>query len=104
VYVTCVNLGGDATAWIDALDAAAVAEIHLAGHAVNDADGRAILIDDHGAPVADSVWRLFEHALRRFGAVPTLIEWDNDLPAVDVLLAEARKADEIVEACCHDAA
>ena len=92
VYVTCANLGGEATAWLDALDAAAVAEIHLAGHAVNDADGRTVLIDDHGSPVADPVWRLFEHALRRFGPTPTLIEWDTDIPALDVLLGEAAKA------------
>jgi uncharacterized protein (UPF0276 family) len=92
VYVTCANLGGEATAWLDALDAAAVAEIHLAGHAVNDADGRTVLIDDHGSPVADPVWRLFDHARRRFGATPTLIEWDTDVPALDVLLGESAKA------------
>jgi uncharacterized protein (UPF0276 family) len=92
VYVTCTNLGGEATAWLDALDADAVAEIHLAGHAVNDADGRTVLIDDHGSAVSDPVWRLFEHALRRFGAAPTLIEWDTDVPALDVLLDEATKA------------
>jgi uncharacterized protein (UPF0276 family) len=92
VYVTCCNLGGDPTAWLDALDTAPVGEIHLAGHAVNDADGRTVLIDDHGSPVADPVWRLFAHALRRFGATPTLIEWDTDIPALDVLLGESAKA------------
>ena len=92
VYVTCSNLGGDAAAWIDALDAGSVAEIHLAGHAVNDADRRTILIDDHGSPVAEPVWGLFGHALRRFGATPTLIEWDTDVPALDVLLTEAATA------------
>jgi len=92
VYVTCANLGGDPAAWLDALDRAAVAEIHLAGHAVNNADGRSILIDDHGSPVADPVWELFAHALGRFGPVPTLIEWDTDLPALGVLLGEAAKA------------
>jgi uncharacterized protein (UPF0276 family) len=97
VYVTCANLGGDATAWLDALARETVSEIHLAGHAVNDVDGedgepRTILIDDHGSPVRDDVWRLYEHALRRFGAAPTLIEWDTDVPALDVLVAEATKA------------
>ena len=91
-YVTCSNLGGDPAAWIDALDAGAVAELHLAGHAVNDADGQSVLIDDHGSAVADPVWRLFEHALRRFGPPPTLIEWDTDIPALDVLLGESAKA------------
>jgi uncharacterized protein len=92
VYVTCCNLGGDAVAWIDALDTSAVAEIHLAGHAVNDADGETVLIDDHGSAVADPVWSLFEHALRRLGPMPTLIEWDTDIPALDVLLGESAKA------------
>jgi uncharacterized protein (UPF0276 family) len=69
-----------------------VQEIHLAGHAVNDADGRPILIDDHGSAVADPVWRLFEHALRRFGPMPTLIEWDTDVPPLGVLRGEAAKA------------
>jgi uncharacterized protein len=94
VYVTCANLVGDAAAWLDALDPAAVGEIHLAGHAVNDADGRPILIDDHGSPVTDDVWRLYEHALRRYGAAPTLIEWDTDVPPLSVLLAEATKAQQ----------
>jgi uncharacterized protein len=92
VYVTSCNLGGDAVAWIDALDTGAVAEIHLAGHAVNDADGQTVLIDDHGSVVADPVWSLFEHALRRFGPTPTLIEWDTDIPPLDVLLGESAKA------------
>src|SRR5215470_10664647 len=94
VYVTCANLGGSAVAWLDALDAAAVGEIHLAGHAVNDADGRTVLIDDHGSPVADPVWRLLEHALRLFGPTPALIEWDTDLPSLDVLLGESAKASD----------
>ena len=97
VYVTCANLGGDAAAWLDALDPSTVGEIHLAGHAVNDVDGgdtdrRTILIDDHGSPVADPVWRLFEGALGRFGTIPTLIEWDTDVPPLEVLRAEAAKA------------
>ena len=93
VYVTCANVGGDASAWLDAIDAAAVQEIHLAGHAVNDADGRTVLIDDHGSCVADPVWELYEHAIARFGATPTLIEWDTDVPALDVLLTERAKAE-----------
>jgi uncharacterized protein (UPF0276 family) len=92
VHVTCANLGGDAAAWLDALDAGAVGEIHLAGHAVNGADGRTILVDDHGSPVADPVWALYERALERFGPVPTLVEWDTDVPPLGVLLAEAEKA------------
>jgi hypothetical protein len=97
IYVSSQNLGGDAAAYLDALDARAVGEIHLAGHAVNDADGRAILIDDHGSPVAPAVWRLYERALARFGSVPTLIEWDTDVPALSVLVAEAVTAAAMLE-------
>lgn len=103
VHVTCANLGGDPDGYLSALPAAAVAEIHLAGHAVNDADGRAILIDDHGSPVSEAVWRLYERALARFGACPTLIEWDTDVPALDVLLDEAARAARALERDVHAA-
>jgi hypothetical protein len=93
IHVTCANLGGDAEAYLAALDPATIGEIHLAGHAVNEADGRTILIDDHGSPVAPAVWRLYERALARFGAAPTLIEWDTDVPPLPALLAEAADAD-----------
>jgi hypothetical protein len=93
IHVSAANLGGDALAYLAALPVAAVAEIHLAGHAVNDADGRAILIDDHGSRVAESVWRLYDRALERFGPVPTVIEWDTDLPPLEVLLDEAARAE-----------
>ena len=89
IYVSCRNLGDDPAAYLDRLDPAAVEEIHLAGHAVNDADGRPILIDDHGSRVTEDVWRLYARALARFGPVPTLVEWDTDLPPLAVLLEEA---------------
>ena len=92
IHVTCTNLGGEPDAYLAALPADAIHEIHLAGHAVNDADGRPILIDDHGSPVAPPVWRLYERALARFGARPTLIEWDTDVPPLAVLLGEAAAA------------
>src|SRR2546427_13275607 len=66
--------------------------MHLAWHAVNDADGQTILIDDHGAPVSDAVWALYGHALAHFGPVPTLIEWDTNIPELAVLCAEAHTA------------
>jgi uncharacterized protein len=93
VFVTCANLGGDAEAWIDALQPSVVGEIHLAGHTVNEADGETLLIDDHGSRVRDGVWSLYERAVVRFGAVPTLVEWDTDVPALAVLLEEATKAE-----------
>ena len=102
VFVTASNLGLDAVAYLDALPAAAVGEIHLAGHSENIADGHTILVDDHGSPVAEPVWRLYAHALRRLGPVPTLIEWDSDLPALSVLLGEAHTADRLAQAVCRD--
>lgn len=101
IYVTAWNLGLDAVAFLDTLPAEAVGEIHLAGHAENDANGRPILIDDHGSPVAAPVWKLYEWALERFGPVPTLIEWDTDIPELAVLLAEARRANGLLEAAAH---
>ena len=97
VYVTCENLGGDADAWIGALEPSIVGEIHLAGHAVNDADGRPILIDDHGSSVSAEVWALYAGALARFGRVPSLVEWDTDVPALSVLMGEAKKAERLLE-------
>ena len=95
VYVSAWNVGFDAEGYLATLPAEAVGEIHLAGHAVNDADGVSLLIDDHGSPVSPAVWSLYRQALDRFGPVPTLIEWDTDIPALDMLLAEAHKADGI---------
>ena len=93
IYVSACNHGWDATAYLDALPAEAVGEIHLAGHAVRHIDGEKVLrIDDHGSRVAPAVWALYALALERFGAVPTLIEWDTDVPALDVLLDEAAQA------------
>jgi uncharacterized protein (UPF0276 family) len=101
IHVTAWNLGLDAASYMDALPAEAVGEIHLAGHAENDADGRTILIDDHGSPVAAPVWTLYERALERFGPVPTLIEWDTDIPELTVLLDEARRANGLLAAAAR---
>ena len=78
--------------WLDAIAPQHVGELHLAGHChVHDAHGD-IVIDDHGSRVCETVWRLYRHAVSRFGPVPTLIEWDTDIPALDVLLDEAALA------------
>jgi uncharacterized protein (UPF0276 family) len=95
VYVTAQNLGLDPVAYLRSLPPALVEEMHLAGHARNDADGQVILIDDHGSPVSPEVWQLYRHATMRFGPVPTLIEWDTDVPPLSVLLEEARRAERI---------
>ncbi|MBI2734943.1 MAG: DUF692 domain-containing protein [Rhodospirillales bacterium] len=91
IAVTAHNLGLDARDWLD-LPGQSITQYHLAGHAVNDADGETILIDDHGSRVSDGVWALFADVVDRFGPRPTLVEWDTDLPALSVLLEEAARA------------
>ena len=77
----------------------AIGEVHLAGHSVRQlADGGTLRIDDHASRVIGEVWMLYEEALRRFGPVPTLIEWDQNVPPLDVLLEEARHADALIDA------
>lgn len=93
IYVNCRNHGGDPRQWLAGLPAAAVGEIHLAGHCVNDADGIEILIDDHGSKVIDPVWALYEEAVTRFPQAPTLIEWDSNIPSLTTLVEEAEAAD-----------
>ena len=80
---------------IDAFALEAVGEIHLAGHAVDDADGHVIRVDDHGSPVGEEVWALYREVIARRGALPTLIERDANLPPFDALLEEARHADRV---------
>jgi hypothetical protein len=97
IFVNAVNLGLDPLQYIAGVPPAAVQEIHLAGHLRKQVGDRVLLIDDHGSAVCPDVWRLFEAALRRFGRVPTLIEWDTDVPALEVLVAEAGLADQYLE-------
>jgi uncharacterized protein (UPF0276 family) len=102
VYVSCVNHGRDHYAVIDGLPLAATGEIHLAGFARDtDASGDELLIDSHGAPVAEAVWALYRYALKRVGPVASLIERDNDIPAFAVLLAEARNAEGMLRAAAE---
>jgi uncharacterized protein len=82
-----------ACAWIDALVPEAVGEIHLAGYC----DTGEIVIDDHGSRVHDPVWQVYRHAVQRLGPRPTLVEWDTDLPSLDVLLDEAQTAQQILD-------
>lgn len=92
-YVSAVNHDRDPWALIAALPPSAVAEIHLAGFAEDrDAAGDRLLIDDHGAPVADAVWTLYRRTVGHLGPRPTLIERDHDVPALAVLEAEAAQA------------
>ena len=91
LYVNAINFGFDPVARLAELDASSIGQMHLAGHAVVDD----CLIDTHGSLVCDPVWSLYEEACRRFGPKPTLIEWDTDLPALDVLLSQAAQASAI---------
>ena len=96
VQVSAANMGYDAYAYIDAFPVHAVSELHLGGFTPEpDAAGGELLIDTHASPIAESVWDLYAHALRRFGPRPTLIEWDNDLPTLGRLTAEAGRADQV---------
>ncbi|MDE0254319.1 MAG: DUF692 family protein, partial [Rhodospirillaceae bacterium] len=77
---------------IDAIPGELVGEIHIAGHADTEWDGRPVLIDDHGSTVKEAVWDLLDTALARVGPKPVLMEWDLDLPPLDTLLGEAARA------------
>jgi len=98
IYVNARNHGEDPFACVDGIPGELIEEIHLAGYSINRYQEREILIDTHGAAVCDDVWRLYERLVERIGPRPTLIEWDTDVPPLPVLLAEARKADAILEA------
>ncbi len=92
VHISAHNLGTRAEDYLDAFPLHAVAEIHLAGHHADPALGNALLIDSHDAPVADAVWALYQRVIEATGPLPTLIERDDQLPALDVLLAERDRA------------
>jgi len=88
VYVSATNHGFSAVAYLDGVPAARVGQIHLAGHT----DCGTHLIDTHDAPVVDAVWDLYRHAVGRFGRVSTLVEWDDHIPELEDVLAEAERA------------
>lgn len=93
VYVSANNQHYSAETYIQQYPLHAVGEIHLAGHAKEVIDNETVLIDDHGSPVIDDVWQLFSHTLEQLTHdVPVLIEWDTDIPALEILLVEANKA------------
>jgi uncharacterized protein (UPF0276 family) len=93
VYVNACNHGFDARAFLDAVPAQRVFQIHLAGHSIEGA----LRIDTHDARVCDEVWQLYAPALARLGPVSTLIEWDARIPALEVLEAEAGRARALIE-------
>lgn len=93
LYVSAVNHCGDPLAALDRLPLDAVGEIHVAGHARVATSAGELLIDDHGSPVAEPVWALLAETLRLTGPRPVLVEWDTNIPALPILLAEAERAE-----------
>jgi hypothetical protein len=100
VFVSATNHGYSALDYLSDFPLSKVGEIHLAGHAEQtDDEGDLLLIDSHDGPVADAVWRLYEIVVERCGAIPTLIEWDSNIPEWPVLRAEALAAQAILDRC-----
>ena len=96
IYVQAHNHGYDAWSYIDTIDGRHVGEMHLAGHIEQEAGDGVILVDTHSRPVKGDVWDLYEYAVGKIGVVPTLIEWDTDIPDLETLVAEAEKARAIL--------
>ena len=103
IFVSATNHGFGALDYLDAIPGERVGEIHLAGYETDEGEpaDEDFLVDTHSRPVSDAVWTLYAETLKRFGPKPTLIEWDNDIPALPVLLAEAGKAQALLDNC-HD--
>lgn len=103
VYLSAHNMGYDARAYLDGLPPDAIGELHLGGFTREEDEatpGSDVLIDTHATRVAPPAWDLYAYALRRFGRKPTLIEWDNDIPALSTLLDEARHANDVAAQVC----
>src|SRR5580692_5180171 len=97
IFVSAANHGWDAVAYLEALPPTEVKELHLAGHTVKQlSDGAELRIDDHASPVEPAVWALFRQAVLRFGARPTMIEWDSNIPPLEVLVEQADQASAIL--------
>jgi len=96
-FISCFNHRREALAYIDALPLHAVGQVHLAGFAADrDGAGETLLIDTHGSEVDERVWRLYSQAALRLGATPTLIEWDRDVPPLEVLVGQACRAEALM--------
>ena len=100
IFVNASNFGFDARRYVAAVDPALVAEFHLGGFEARDG----LLVDTHAARVAPPVWQLYREAVERIGARPTIVEWDAAIPALDVLLDEARRARDVMASEASEAA
>ena len=103
IYVNARNHGLDAHQYLARMPVDLVGEFHLAGHSVNVHDGREILIDTHLGPPCAAVLSLYVEAVTRFPGVPTLFEWDTEVPTLEVLVAEAHRIDRVRESRDADA-
>lgn len=93
VFVSCANHGWDMKKYIDSIPSNLVAEIHLAGHSIKSlTEKQALRIDTHDTTVDDAVWALYGYTISKIGLKPTLLEWDANIPALDILISESRKA------------
>ena len=93
IYVSCMNHGWDAKKYLEAIPKELVKEIHVAGHSQKIIEeGKVLRVDTHDNIVCDEVWELYRLAIARIGKVPTLLEWDANIPPLDVLVREAKKA------------
>jgi hypothetical protein len=92
IHVSAHNHRFEVADYLETIPAAAIGEFHLAGHASCEIEGNPMMIDDHASRVDEPVWRLFDATLARYGQLPTLIEWDNGVPPLEVLLDERAKA------------
>src|SRR5437867_7825280 len=98
IYLSAHNLGFDRDRYIAEFPAEAIAELHLGGFTPEREEGGGeVLIDTHGSRIAEPVWAFYARALERFGRKPTLIEWDNDVPTLDVILEEAARANAVAQ-------
>ncbi|MDN3679622.1 DUF692 domain-containing protein [Vibrio tapetis subsp. quintayensis] len=101
IHVSAFNHQFDANHYIQTINANAVDEIHLAGFTVKQYPQGEIWIDTHSKPVSDEVWQLFQTWISQHGAKHTLIEWDLDIPNVEVLLGEAKTASGYLHKAKH---
>lgn len=103
IYVSACNNGWSAEDYINAIPGDLVGEIHLAGHTKRDIEGTILRIDDHGSPVCDEVWKLYANLVARIGMRPTLVEWDNDIPSLDIWVGQAQMAQKTAAHALCDA-
>lgn len=101
IYVCQRNHAYDGKAYISHIPTEIIGEMHLAGHSITQIEGKELLIDTHGDYVCDEVWELYQHAIQHHGPIPSLIEWDTNIPAFDQLQQEAKKAQHILNQYEH---